>query len=417
MTLSTVIYQIHQQTKDLTSVLTRSQIYELVASLYGFDSQKLFRQKSIAINGNFPSISLNRTSFLKRCSKLHLSEFNESLYKIISEEIMRSEICIIGLDNFENLVYESLGVIHHDDYYDSVQEIDWYDPDANTEFYLKNNSLYKAISRASSEDDNSNYQLLKCQLRFLLTKQALDGQNLYEEDLALSDGAILYKRWKAEEKISPAFQSLLDSYIKVKEALKFTQNEMKNTVTSCLKLNFNQTILLLCSHYELSSHNQFDVENYEQCHHSHVFCQLEKTLKNIGCDAKNDKIHKAIISPNNLEISQDIEQFIQVLDSRYQTCEDDEKEILAIQIEGWLGFADKIDLSLLEIKNHLSSKVRPQARAYNSKGRTIYDDWEFGDFVGVEEYGGHEPIMELSEEAMIKANQFAARELEIYSAC
>ena len=100
MTLSTVIYQIHQQTKDLTSVLTRSQIYELVASLYGFDSQKLFRQKSIAINGNFPSISLNRTSFLKRCSKLHLSEFNESLYKIISEEIMRSEICIIGLDIF-----------------------------------------------------------------------------------------------------------------------------------------------------------------------------------------------------------------------------------------------------------------------------------------------------------------------------
>ena len=45
MTLSPVIYQIHQQTKDLTSVLTRSQIYELVASLYGFNSQKVFRQK------------------------------------------------------------------------------------------------------------------------------------------------------------------------------------------------------------------------------------------------------------------------------------------------------------------------------------------------------------------------------------
>ena len=64
MTLSTVIYQIHQQTKNLTSILTRSQIYELVASLYGFNSQKLFRQKSIAITGNFTSISLNKTSFV-----------------------------------------------------------------------------------------------------------------------------------------------------------------------------------------------------------------------------------------------------------------------------------------------------------------------------------------------------------------
>ncbi|MFZ2842806.1 hypothetical protein [Psychrobacter sp.] len=417
MTLSTVIYQIHQQTKNLTSILTRSQIYELVASLYGFNSQKLFRQKSIAITGNFTSISLNKTSFLKRCSKLHFSEFHESLYQIISEAIMRNEICIIGLDNFENLVYESLGVIHHEDYYDSVQEIDWYEPDANAEFYLKNNSLYQAISRASSEDDNSNYQLLKCQLKFLMTKQALDDQNLYEEDFALSDGAILYKRWKAGEKISPTFQSLLDSYIKVKEALEFTQNEMKNTINFCLKLDFNQTILSLWSYYELGSYNQFDVESYEHCHHFRVFCQLEKTLKNIGCDAKNDKIHKAIVSLNNLEISQNIQQFIQELDSSYQSCEDDGKEILAIQIEGWLGFADKIDLNLLEIKSHLSSKIRPQTRAYNSKGQTIYDDWEFGDFAGVEEYGGHEPIMELSEEAMIKANQFTARELEIYSAC
>lgn len=417
MTLSTVIYQIHQQTKNSTYILTRSQIYELVASLYGFNSQKLFRQKSIAITGNFTSISLNKTSFLERCSKLRFSDFHESLYQIISEEIMRNEICIIGLDNFEDLVYESLGVIHHDDYYDSVQEIDWYEPDANAEFYLKNNSLYQAISSASSEDDNSNYQLLKCQLKFLMTKQALDDQNLYEEDLAISDGAILYKRWKAGEKISPTFQSLLDSYIKVEEALEFTQNEMKNTINFCLKLDFNQTILSLWSHYELGSHNQFDVENYEHCHHFRVFCQLEKTLKNIGCDAKNDKIHKAIVSPNNPKIPQDIELFIQELDSSYQSCKDDEKENLAIQIKGWLGLADKINLNLLELKSHLNSKIRPQARAFNSNGQTIYDDWEFGDFVGVEEYGGHQPIMELSKEAMIKANQFTDKEFEIYSAC
>lgn len=414
MTLSTVVYQIHQQTKNLTSVLTRSQIYELVASLYGFNSQKVFRQESIAISGNFPSISLSKTSFLKRSSKLHLNEFNEPLYKIISEEMMRSDICIIGLDNFENLVYESLGVRRYNDYYDGVQEIDWYEPDSNAELYLKNNSLYQAISRASSEDDNSNYQLLKCQLKFLLTKQALDDQSLYEEDFALNDGAILYKRWKAGEKISPTFQSLLDSYIKVKEALEFTQNEIKNTITSCLKLDFNQTILSLWSHYELSSHNQFDVENYEQCHHFHVFCQLEKTLKNIGCDAKNDKIHKAIVNPNNLEIPQNIKQFIQELDNQYQNCENDKKEALAIQIRGWIGFATRLNIDVTELKAHLESRKKPQTRAFNSYGQTIYDDWEFGDFAGVEEYGGHEPIMQLSEKAAMQANQFASRELSIY---
>lgn len=203
----------------------------------------------------------------------------------------------------------------------------------------------------------------------------------------------------------------------MKEALEFTQNEMKDTINSCLKLDFRQTILYLWSHYKLGFHNEFDIESYENDYHFHVFCQLEKMLKNIGCDARNGNIHKTIISANNLKISQDIEQFIQEIDSSYQSCKDDEKENLAIQIEGWLGFADKIDLNLLEIKSHLSSKIRPQARALNSHGQTIYDDWEFGDFAGVEEYGGHEPIMELSEEAMIKANQFTARELEIYSAC
>lgn len=412
MTLSTTIYKIHQQTKHLNPILTRSQIYELVASFYGFNSQKLFRQKSIAITGNFTSISLDKTSFLKRCLKLHLSEFHESLYQIISKEIMRNEICIIDLDNFENLVYESLGVLH----YDSVLEFDWYEPDNNSGFHLKNNSLYQAVLKALSGDNNLNYQLLKCQLKFLMTKQALDDQNLYEEEFALDDGAILYRRWKAGEKISPTFQSLLDSYIQVKEALEFAQNEMKDTINSCLKLDFRQTILSLWSHYELGSHDQFDIRNYENYYHFHAFYQLEEILKNIGCDVRNDKIHKAIISPNNLKISQDIEQFIQELDSSYQSCKDDEKENLAIQIKGWLGLADKIDLNLLELKTHLNSKIRPQARAVDSNGQTIYDDWEFGDFAGVEEYGGHEPIMELSKEAMIKANQFTDREFEIYSA-
>ena len=414
MTLSTAIYKIHQQTKHLTPILTRSQIYELVASFYGFNSQKLFRQKSIAITGNFTSIAFNKNSFLKRCSKLHLSEFNESLYQIISKEIMRSEICIIDLDNFENLIYESLDVLY-DDYDDSVLEFDWYEPDDNSDFHLKNNSLYQAISRASSEDNNLNYQLLKCHLKFLMIKQALDNQHSYEEELALSDGAILYRRWKAGEKISPTFQSLLDSYIQIKEALEFAQNEMKDIINSCLKLDFRQTILSLWSHYELSSHNHFDIGDYENYYHFRAFYQLEKILKNIGCDARNDKIHEAIISPNNLKISQDIEQFIQELDSSYQNCKDDEKENLAIQIKGWLGFADKIDLNLVELKSHLDSKVRPQARAVNSYGQTIYDDWEFGDFAGVEEYGGHEPIMELSKGAMIKANQFTNKEFEIYS--
>ena len=411
MTLSTAIYKIHQQTKHLIPILTRSQIYELVASFYGFNSQKLFRQKSIAITGNFTSIPFDKNSFLKRCSKLHLSEFSESLYQIISKEVMRNEICIIDLDNFENLVYESLGVL----YDDSVLEFDWYEPDANSDFHLNNNSLYQAISRASSEDNNLNYQLLKCHLKFLMIKQAFDNQHSYEEEFALSDGAILYRRWKAGEKISPTFQSLLDSYIQIKEALGFAQNEMKDIINSCMKLDFRQTILSLWSHYELSSHNQFDIEDYENYYHFRAFYQLETILKNIGCDARNDKIHEAIISPTNLKISQDIEQFIQELDSSYQNCEDDEKENLAIQIKGWLGFSDKIDLNLAELKSHLESKVRPQARAVNSHGQTIYDDWEFGDFAGVEEYGGHEPITRLSKEAMIKASQFTNKEFEIYS--
>lgn len=186
MSLSDLCYSIHQQLKTTIPELKRSQVYELVASVYGFASYASMTQTALQFVSmdELSLLSLDESAFRQRMRSLNASSTRDSqIWHIFNNAVLVHDIFYINPFNLSELVHASL-------------ESD--DPVSS--------SIFHALLKAHT------------QMPYEAIYPYLLAQYYLVEDWQESSGMIYqYNRLLKGEEINPAFRDDLDSYLKSQE--------------------------------------------------------------------------------------------------------------------------------------------------------------------------------------------------------
>lgn len=183
MSLSDLCYSIHQQLKTTIPELKRSQVYELVASLYGFASYASLTQTALQFV-SMDELSLDESAFMQRMQSLNVSSSRDSqIWHIFNNAVLAHDIFYINPFSLSKLVHASL---------------EYDDPTSC--------SIFHALMKAHAQmPDEPIYPYLLAQYYLV-------------EDWQESSGMIYqYNRLLKGEEINPAFRDDLDSYLKSQE--------------------------------------------------------------------------------------------------------------------------------------------------------------------------------------------------------
>lgn len=378
MTLSTFVYQIHQEIKSIAPNIKRTQIYELVAAGFGSRSYKHMRQDSLILSGQgfncFPKSMFHQNELFKnRCNDFEVDDFSMEIGEIIQKQLINNQIYFVGENDILNAFNQQLFYVEYEKltqlYQDDEESLEILKEDfeiLKEDFYfeikhlgttldvLEKNVVYQDISRKADED--------KPLLRLLILQYfilAVCKPRNYEVS------EYIIKKYSSGAEPSAFY----GDYLAYLEAIKYESNI--STVINKIETHFSREEILPY----LLFFSPFSFE-------------------------KRDNSYLNLIN----EMEYDAESFIR------NEIESALKQNQIVVAYSWYFAALKFGF-----KQILEGR-RGYSYAVNSKGKMITEDWEFWDFDGIVKIAGYDEIVlpPISHDDRMQAENYIPKELIMY---
>lgn len=367
MTLSTFVYQIHQEIKSIAPNIKRTQIYELVAAGFGSRSYKHMRQDSLILSGQgfncFPKSMFHQNELFKnRCNDFEVGDFAMEIGEIIQKQLINNQIYVVEESNILNvlnqqLVYEEYKKL----YQDPEEDLEILKEDFDLDFVdiplgvdldiLAKNIVYQDISRKADED--------KPLLRLLILQYFILAV-CKPRNYVISEYII--KKYSSGAEPSTFY----GDYLAYLETIKYESNI--STVIKKIETHFSREEILPY----LLFFNPFSFEKQDNSY-VNLINEMEYNAK--------------YFIRNEIESALKQNQIVVAYSWYFAALKFGFKQIL----EGRRGYS----------------------YAVNSKGKMITEDWEFGDFDGVVKIAGYDEIAlpPISHDERMQAENYIPKEL------